>query len=184
MEAKEQLISPGGAVDRSSINNSPSGWQVTRLGSPPLGSSMSCEARAALSWVRRVLQLERNVARASISEGRVPGAAGILVEVRGLLKDGRGPLQVAKEALLSVCASPPSIFILGRAFGPFRDFGDMGFSACIVSLRSWKARHACWNTILNGFCAGLECSSYHPCAEDMLRLVVRAKQVDFSTDGY
>ena len=101
------------------------------------------------------------------------------MEVRGLLKDGRGPLQVAKEALLSVCASPPSIFILGRAFVPFRDFGDMGFSACIVSLRSWKARHACWNTILNGFCAGLECSSYHPCAEDMLRLVVRAKQVDF-----
>mmetsp|Transcript_63073 Transcript_63073/g.150317 ORF Transcript_63073/g.150317 Transcript_63073/m.150317 type:complete len:518 (+) Transcript_63073:146-1699(+) len=82
-------------------------------------------------------------------------------------------LSGAQQAILSIVAQFPSVFLMGRSTNPFEALGPHGFRLVLASLPKEDMQRVCWDTLGRAFCPrGASCTWKHPTDSDLLEVQI------------
>ena len=132
------------------------------------------EVHAVIASAQEAMRLNDHVKQVSLTPGPMGGATGILAEVHGGVDKGSSALTAAKAALLAAAERSETVYVMGYAANPFRDYGDTGFKCWIGHLPTSLRGKGCWDNLQKGFCPRRpSCRWCHVEGPDLLRVVVR-----------
>jgi len=100
----------------------------------------------------------------------------LVIQPRGNQVDAEILLNEAKEALLNVCSTSKSTYVMGYCGSNPFNMRPNGFEASLGCMRS--AGSACWHVFKKGFCRHEgNCSKQHPAIEVPVRVLVASAQI-------
>jgi len=136
------------------------------------------DVHAVIASAQEAMRLNDHVKQVSLTSGPMGGATGILAEVRGGVDKGSSALTAAKAALLAAAERSETVYVMGYAANPFRDYGDTGFKCWVGHLPTSLRGKGCWDNLQKGFCPRRSsCRWCHVEAPDLLRVVVRLQAI-------